>query len=196
MATLGMTKLEAANQMLEAVGEMPVAALDTGGTSIEGEAERILDRISEKVQARGWPENTDLGKSLTATAAGAITAPSDTLRIKPVGSNEDRTLVLQEDSIYDADNATAVFSSGESISFDIVKELTFANCSPPLKHLIATEASIVFQRRKVKDEEQDAFLAQERNIDDIFADHRKIESNRGPLNFQPLIISQQGRERR
>lgn len=55
-----MTKLEAINEMLEWIGQPPVTALDTGGTTDEAEAENTLDRISQKVQQRGWYWNTEL----------------------------------------------------------------------------------------------------------------------------------------
>lgn len=52
------TTLEAVNEILEAIGEPPVSALDTGGTSEEAEAETYLDRASERIQRMGWFANT------------------------------------------------------------------------------------------------------------------------------------------
>lgn len=52
-----MTKLEAVNEILEAVGEPPASALDTGGTSIEAEAEDTLDKIDKRIQKVGWAVN-------------------------------------------------------------------------------------------------------------------------------------------
>lgn len=48
-----MTKLEAINEMLESLGEPAASALDTGGTSIEAEAETIYDREKRRVLGRG-----------------------------------------------------------------------------------------------------------------------------------------------
>jgi hypothetical protein len=53
------TTLEAVNEMLEAIQQPPVTALDTGGNSDEGEAESILDRESRRIQQRGWYANTE-----------------------------------------------------------------------------------------------------------------------------------------
>lgn len=53
-----MTTLEAVNKILRALGEPKVSALDTGGASIEAEAEDFLDDASEEVQRRGWMTNT------------------------------------------------------------------------------------------------------------------------------------------
>jgi hypothetical protein len=53
-----MTKLEAVNEVLEKVGEPPISALDTNGTSEAGEAETILDRETRRVLQMGWAANT------------------------------------------------------------------------------------------------------------------------------------------
>lgn len=48
-----MNQLDAVNEMLEALGEPHVLALDTGGTSEEAEAEVILDREKRRVLENG-----------------------------------------------------------------------------------------------------------------------------------------------
>ena len=81
-------KLAAVNEMLEAIHEYPVAALDTGGTSIAADAETMLDRYDERIQAEGWHQNTehdieidraDVQKQALVIAAGAWTASSKRL---------------------------------------------------------------------------------------------------------------------
>lgn len=47
------TQLQAVSEILEALGEPPVTSLDTGGTSLEGEAETFLDRWRRRVLADG-----------------------------------------------------------------------------------------------------------------------------------------------
>jgi hypothetical protein len=59
MASAGLTKLEAVNEMLAAIKEFPVAALDPGGTSTAALAESVLDRENKRVQSRGWHENSE-----------------------------------------------------------------------------------------------------------------------------------------
>lgn len=72
-----MTKLDAVNKILRALGEPKVSALDTGGTSIEAEAEDFLDDANEEVQRRGWMTNTtrnyemELPDTLIAVSGGA-----------------------------------------------------------------------------------------------------------------------------
>ena len=68
-----MTKLDAINEVLEAAKEFPVAALDTGGTSMPSLAEVTLDRWDLRIQARGWHQNHEanialVGRDLTKMA--------------------------------------------------------------------------------------------------------------------------------
>ena len=54
-----LTTLQAVNELLDAVGEHPFAAVDTGGTSVAGQAERFLDAANIRIQTRGWYANTE-----------------------------------------------------------------------------------------------------------------------------------------
>lgn len=72
-----MTKLEAVNEILEGLGEPAASALDTGGTSIEGEAEDFLDRYNRRIQHQGWAWNEEDEITLTlpdtSIAHGSVT---------------------------------------------------------------------------------------------------------------------------
>lgn len=54
-----MTTLQAVNELLAAIGEPPVTALDTGGVSEQAEAETWLDAERTKLLMRGWNCNVD-----------------------------------------------------------------------------------------------------------------------------------------
>ena len=64
----GLSKLDAVNVIIRALGDPPVAALDTGGTSDAGEAETILDEKVREIQGNGpgllsgWYQNTVEGE--------------------------------------------------------------------------------------------------------------------------------------
>jgi len=77
----GLTKLAAVNQILEAVKQFPVTALDTGGTSDAARAEAVLDRELTAILSNGWHENTDVNKehklatkNIAVTGAGTFEA--------------------------------------------------------------------------------------------------------------------------
>lgn len=60
-----MEKLEAVNEILEAVGETASTELDTGGTSEVAEAEAHLERARLKILRRGWACNRELRLTIT-----------------------------------------------------------------------------------------------------------------------------------
>jgi hypothetical protein len=53
-----MQRLEAVNRILRGLGDPPVPALDTGGTSDAGEAETFLNESDKQIQTEGWAPNT------------------------------------------------------------------------------------------------------------------------------------------
>lgn len=187
MADLGMTKLDAVNEMLEVIDQPPVSSLDTGGTSEQADAERTLDRENTRVQSQGWPENTTKAQTYAA-AAGTVTLDSDTLWIKSAGSDQHRNLVLEGDQVYDAD--AAALASADVI-LDRIRELAFVDCSPKLKDVITARAKQVFQRRKKTDLIQDQFLAQEYAATEIAADRHPLNPLAQPPNVRPILPQQQ-----
>lgn len=165
MAILGQTKLDAVNGCLLAINEYRVTGLDTGGTSIQADAERVVDESTRYFCAIGYPCNTRNCVAISATA-GTITVPAATLRIRPAGASAYRNLVLRADAVYDADRGTGVFGSTETIFLDIAELLTFENCDPMLKEEISQHAAQRFARRRIGSQTTDTFLSQELQITD------------------------------
>jgi hypothetical protein len=58
MAIIGITELQAVNQMLRSSGDRTVTTVGSGNTA-DADANTLLDEIAETVQAEGWPENTE-----------------------------------------------------------------------------------------------------------------------------------------
>lgn len=170
MADLGLTELEAVNEILRAIGEPPAAALDTDGNGEVADAERALDTESRRVQMQEeWPECVDYGTTLTASG-GVITVPSTTLWIRGIAPKQFSNITVQGDSVYDMNRHTVTFVSATQVIYlDIGHERTFLSLSPPLKDLIVAEAARVFARRKMGGEIKDAQLTEERTRTDIAA---------------------------
>ena len=185
MALIGMSKLEAVNEMLEAIGEKPVAALDTGGTSTAADAERVLDRIDRRIQSMGWPENTDF--AVTIVSAAPTVVPSDTLWIRSTTQN--RNYTLRADGVYDIDAGAAL--TGVTAQVDKIKKLTFADLAPRTKDLISVAASAIFQRRWRGDPAQAMYFTEEKIVQDIVADRIKMGGVERPINPYPISPSVQ-----
>lgn len=191
MATLGLTKLQAVNRILRAASLRPVTALDTGGTSEAADAEDLLDEVDVELQSKGWPENTVRAQSHTAADVGGgvykITVASDTLDIRPVGADAHRTLVLNGDIVFDANQNTEDFGSAVVIYFDRVKELDFIDCSPKLKNLIAAEAARRYQQAFLNSPSRDQFLAERAALADQMVERNPTVARQmtAPLNPRP-----------
>ena len=166
MAIIGMTKLDAVNACLMAIGEYRVTVLDPTGTSIQSDAERVVDESTRYFCAMGWPCNTR--RSVAATPSGAsntivITTniPTGTIRVKSAGPSQHRNLVLRGDTIFDSDNGTTNFGSAAVVYFDIAELLDFEDLEPILKEEVALHASQRFARRRSGSQLTDAYISQE-----------------------------------
>lgn len=195
---IGMTKLDAVNACLLAISEYRVTALDTGNTSIQADAERVLDESTRYFCSMGWPCNTRKSFPLTPlhatpgtlvavdTSGSAGHLPATTLRIKSAGLSQHRTLTLRGDALYDANTGATTFPAGTVIFLDIAELLTFAQCEPILKEQISAYACVVFARRRVGSQLTDAFLSQEMSIADA------LNPRAGSFFDKPLFSSARG----
>jgi hypothetical protein len=74
-STIGVTILEAVNDILRGSGLETVDVEPTSGDSDEGgQALEVLDRTTLRIMAMGWPENTERGVAHTPAGSGVATA--------------------------------------------------------------------------------------------------------------------------
>ena len=136
------TKLEAVNELLDAIGEDPVSSLSSGLDDAEA-AERILDRISKRVQKTGWHCNTDEELTLVRDLDGNISVPQNTLKIDTVGLSRCINVVMKGDRLYDVKNKTFTFD--QSLICRVVYELDFEELTSALQDYITAIAAREFQ---------------------------------------------------
>lgn len=160
MAVLGVSKLEAVQRMMAAVGRGPPSALDPGSASDAGIAELALDHWITQVQTEGYEANYRKGVEYTADGSGNITFASTILRVECVapGRHAGR-IVLKEDKAYSISENTNAFGASTKIYFDIWEELTWDECPPDLKQRILAAATIDFAARLKQKGELDQLLA-------------------------------------
>lgn len=143
MATLGLAFHDAVNEVLEAIGEYPVAD-PTGGESgtysgIADRAKTFLAREKIRILALGWPENTYL-----ATTATSGSPPSDSLWVQASGADAHRTFSLGDGAILDMNDGGATISV--DVTVDAVVNLDWADIPARLKDLIVASAKLAFNR--------------------------------------------------
>lgn len=157
MAVLGLTKLEAVNRILRTYQTLPVGALDTGGTSIQAQAEQVLDEVSTQYQARGLDENTQMSKVYTANGSGIVTVASGVLNV----SSRSYRVALRGDSVINLNTYSTNWGAGASVVLDVVEEIAFESLSPGTKEAICKEAEMQFQIRYRGSPDQHQSLALE-----------------------------------
>lgn len=116
-----MTTLEAVNEILEALGEPPVSALDTGGSSIEGEAETMLNRVNRRVQQGGWVWNEEEEITLkVATHKIAVSGGTGTYTVRETvtesTSGATGEFIYDDGSFMYLTNLSGTFTGGETLT--------------------------------------------------------------------------------
>lgn len=145
-----MTKLQAVNEMLEAVGLPAVAALDTGGTSEEGEAEATLDREVERILSRGWACNTI--EERTFAPVTNIISMVGVLNFS--GSKFGQHYVIQHGRLIDPVNDKTTFTESVTLT-NVVLLLTWDQIPQHVQQYIIASAVLSFVRYKRQDVQED-----------------------------------------
>ena len=157
-----MSKLEAVNDILWTIGELPVQSLASGLGDAEI-AEAMLDRANREIQLRGWQCNTRRGVTLTTNAGNQFALPVDVLKIdtshrtsgrmtsSPVFSSHLNAHMRrsQDDTkwlMYDGDNNSETWSDITEMTVDITQLKEFRLLTPALQVYVWTWAAHRFQK--------------------------------------------------
>lgn len=129
------TELEAINEMLRAIGEAPVSAIDTGNSDVTTALD-LLRSHSRRVQALGWHFNTERETIIIPDGNGYLNVPSNALKIDASGYQAYQDVIQRGTKLYDKENKTFVFT--ESITVDIVVGLDWDELPESARaHIIA-----------------------------------------------------------
>jgi len=164
MATLEghLSKLQAVNDILWSIGELPVQSLSSGLGDAEI-AEAILDRVSREIQLRGWQVNTTYATTLSINASNEFALPVNVLRVDTANRRSGRQTSSpkysshlnasmrrsQDDTkwlMYDNDNGSATWTTETEMTVDMVKLIDFAHLTPALQVYVWTAAAHRFQK--------------------------------------------------
>lgn len=147
LAAGSVAKLNAVNVVLKLCGRREAPALDTGGNSAAADIERIIDEQDEEVQIRGWYWNTEYDVEYTAAAADdEIDLGTDILHVDSWeggvhGGPGTKQVVKRGVRLYDIENNTFTFDTGETISTKVIRKLDFDLLPLPAQRYIAALAA-------------------------------------------------------
>jgi hypothetical protein len=153
------TELEAVNQMMLAVAESPVNALDDDQSSDAGEALQFLRVESKALQTKGWYFNTDEEFPLSKADDGTVPLPANTLSFLPSGPDKGSKLTYRAGKVYDRYNNT--FTIDRTVYADIVTLLPFEDMPEAARRYVMVCAARKFQDRRLGDGQLHTFHAQD-----------------------------------
>lgn len=156
MATAKITKLEAVNRLLDAIGEDAVNSLASGLADAE-KAERKIEEVSKEIQAKGWDCNTSFGLVLSTDSNGKIVLPDNTLKVDTAGTDERLHVGTRGQYLFDLDNNTLVFDG--SVEVDLVQFLDFEDLPYELQNFIVCRAGRIFQEGAMGSTSLDGFTS-------------------------------------
>lgn len=140
------TKLEAINELLNAIGESPVNSVDNTGLVEADLASARIDNVSRQVQKTGWHWNTLKNYTIDPDTNGYIILPASTVKVDTVGASFSRDLVQRGNRLYDRDKNTFVI--GKPVQVDITILLDFEELPEAARDFITMKSARKFQQRQ------------------------------------------------
>jgi len=135
------TELEAINVMLGAIGEQPVASIDTSLEFVKIAYDIFFD-VSREIQARGWYFNEEDEYDLTV-ADGVITLPANTLKVIVTGETD--WIVQRGTRLYNRTEHTYDFT--DDVEATIVFFLAFTDLPQAARTYITLRAARKYQMK-------------------------------------------------
>ena len=171
-----LTRLEAINQMLTAVGEQ-VILIEVEGAGDYANASAILDAETKKVLAKGWHFNTDEGVALNPDASGRVLVAPNVLRLDVLDPSLD--VAQRGGYLYNRAKQTDVFTA--PVKVDRVIAMPFEACPYHAQREIVGRACQAYQRSYVGSDALDKYAAEERY--EATADSRDAEVDEDDFNM-------------
>jgi len=214
---MSMTMVEAINEVVETVMEFPMSGtlrpsqqFPPDATSVYARAEEFISRESMRIQAHGFPENTDLCRRFVPTS-DRVTLPANVLRIRGAGPDSHRTLVIREEivsetttdpdtgetttqdvpyrRVYDANRQTFSMGTGE-VFLDAVVLLDIEDLPWTLQDVVVGSAKMKFQRRMQGSQLADQQLMMEYMQAEAVVDRNRPKDDAMLFNVRPMLPQQ------
>lgn len=163
MTVTSMTKLDAVNIALSAMGEPKISTLD--GAAVDAQiASDLVDETSRSVQSRGWHWNRER-LTLQPDVFGIVKIPANTCRIDTIEGDKSTDIVVRGDRLYNRYEASFIFD--KPMVLEVYVFLDFEDLPYAAKQYISMRAARLFQQRVLgspvlaefsQEEERQAYL--------------------------------------
>ncbi|KPA96905.1 phage tail protein [Pseudomonas asplenii] len=176
--TLGSDEeLDAVNDMLSAIGESPVSALEGDPNADVANCRRILAKINREVQAKGWTFNIEESATLTPDQfSGLIAYLPDYLKIITSGGS---LYVNRGGFLYDRQAKTDVFAN--AVTVDLIRLREYGEMPECFRSYIVVKAARKFNMSYFGAGEIEGKLAEEES--EHWASVQEYELDYGNFNM-------------
>ena len=145
---LVMSKVDAVNLILSAIGGAPIDTIDDNNDVDVDNILRLMDRVSRAIQMSGWDFNTYSQFTLQPDALSKRVLWDDSI-IKYKVSNGN-TIVKRGDYAYDMTNNTFEFDS--AIVLKAIVAVDFEELPQAFRDYVAAKTAVQFQSRYMGDD--------------------------------------------
>jgi len=170
-----MNELETLNMLLRLIGSSPVNSINTDHPDAAN-AKTTMQRVSRRVQRKGWWCNIDYNITLEPDNNGAITVSDAVTSLVA----EDHHYVLRGHRLYNKQLQTAVFTGCV-----VIKRLTYIlewdDMPPVMQETVAYSAAAEFVRDELEDATKEQSLKEDAGKS--FLDLKKQELEEGQYNI-------------
>jgi hypothetical protein len=157
-----LTKLDAVNIVLNAIGETPVSSLTSGLPDAEA-AESKLDATIKEVLAKGWQQNLERGIVMNRNKDNEIIVPRQYLRVDTVAKDKIVNVVIRKQNgkrkLFDLSNYTYKFE--RDLTVDAIIEIEYESLIFELQNYIAMRAARKFQESAMGSQSLDGFAVRQ-----------------------------------
>lgn len=136
------TELDALNEMLARIGELPVATTESTGLADVVLGLDTLRRESRRFQSKGWHWNTDKGRVLARNESNEIVLPAGTVSVDTVDEDSYINVVQRGSRLYDTENHRYTFDKNLKVNITVL--LPFDELPEIVRNYITVKASRVF----------------------------------------------------
>lgn len=163
------TKLDAVNGVLRRLGLFVVPALDTGGTSVQSQAERTIDDAELRIQRIGWHWNTRIVDMPPDEASNFITSSrvpnprGPLLEVDTAGQTKANGIEISmnaDGKLFLLPEMKDEFDS--PLTVEVIERLPFGGIPGLFTAWIVAEAAFEFGRRHMPDRHRDEERVAER----------------------------------
>jgi len=138
------TELEAVNEMLKAIGEVPVNTLEDLGFTDAAIARDTLRTNWRELLTRGWYFNRDSAYTFTPAADGRVVLPPNVVSVRP-SIADDRRILPRNGLLWNATDKTDTYEADAGPTLDVIWLFDFENLPESARRVITVRAVTKFQ---------------------------------------------------